>query len=125
MKYIYSGLVLFLGSVPIVSNAQSIDTLLDTASGAVNKIIPILIGLALVVFFFGLVKFIAQAGNTEAIADGRRLMLWGIVSLFIMVAIWGIIAFFADSLNIGVGGSVTPPTVDCGYFESLGQECPE
>lgn len=125
MKLFRYSSVIILGLIPFLANAQSIDELLDTASSAINQIIPILIGLALVVFFWGLIQFIVRSGNKEAVENGRRLMLWGIISLFIMVGIWGIIAIAADVLNVGVGGSATPPTVDCTYFEGLGEECPQ
>lgn len=73
-----------------------------------NPLIRIVVAIALLVFFWGLVKFIFRVGGDEnAVADGRRLMIWGVVALFVMVSIWGIINFIAAALL--PGGNPAPP----------------
>lgn len=60
--------------------------------GFANTLVPILIGLALVAFFVGLVRYIYYTGSGGT-ADGRELIQWGIIALFLLVCIWGIVAF--------------------------------
>lgn len=58
-------------------------------------VIPVVFSLALLVFIWGLVKFISRTGGDEkAVTEGKKLMIWGLVALFIMVSIWGILRFF-------------------------------
>ena len=59
--------------------------------GFMNTAFPIIVGATLLVFFWGLAQFIRSAGDEKKIVDGKRLMFWGIVALFVMVSIWGII----------------------------------
>ncbi len=57
------------------------------------QLIPLLVGVALLVFFWGLVKFIYKAGSETAHEEAKNIMVWGIVGLFVMVSIWGIVSF--------------------------------
>jgi len=69
--------------------------------------IPVLVGLALLFFFWGLARFILKAGDVKAREDGRQVMIWGIVALFVMMSVWGLIAFAKKELEFG-GGTLLP-----------------
>lgn len=57
--------------------------------------LPVITGLALLIFLWGLTKFIARVGGDEkAVDEGKNLMKWGLIALFVMVSLWGIIRFF-------------------------------
>ncbi len=55
---------------------------------------------ALLVFFWGLVEFIYKAGSDEGRETGKRNMLWGIVGMFIMITVYGIIGLILGTLGI-------------------------
>jgi hypothetical protein len=55
---------------------------------------------ALVVFFWGLVKFIAHSGDDDGVEEGRRLMVWGVVAFFVLVSIWGIVYYLEGNLGL-------------------------
>ena len=57
----------------------------------INPLITVFFGVALLVFIWGVIEFIAKSGNEEALSAGKKHMLWGIVGLAIMVGVWGII----------------------------------
>ena len=69
---------------------------------------------AVVVFFYGLVKFILAKSNgtTGEIKTGQSFMAWGLLALFVMFSVWGIISFFGKSLGIATGGAITVPSLD-------------
>lgn len=95
------------------NNAPSLTNvgqLLTAIKGLVNTALPIVIGLALLGFFWGLMKFIFAAGDEEKKAEGKNIMIYGIVALFVMVAVWGLVGFIAGALGIGTGGSAPVPT---------------
>ena len=60
--------------------------------GVINLIIPLLIGISIVVFIWGIIRYMAHADNQEDRAAGKSLMIYGITALFVVVSIWGIIA---------------------------------
>lgn len=71
----------------------------------INFLIPLLLSLAVLVFFWGLVKYIANSSDEAAKEGGKTLMIWGMVAIFVMVAFWGIIGYVQNSL--GLTGTVT------------------
>ena len=79
--------------------------LISFAGDILNRVIPVLIALALVVFFWGLIQYIRTHKN------GKDIMIAGLVGLFIMVSVWGIIRIAQNTLGVGGGGSPTVPQV--------------
>lgn len=77
----------------------------------VSLALPVVVGLALLGFFWGLMKFVFSAGNEEAKEQGKHIMIYGIIALFVMVAVWGLVGFIAGSLGVGTGGNAPVPTV--------------
>ena len=71
----------------------------------VNPIIGLLFALALMFFLWGIVEFIWVAGGEEGRKKGARHILWGLIGMFIMVSVFGIINFILkrphEDLNPG------------------------
>lgn len=92
LQFIAYGLLL----VPFPLYAQAPRTFSDVANifvGFFTTLMPILIGFAVILFFWGIVKYLwSAAGDIDAHNEGRKLMAWGVVAIFIMVSIWGIVA---------------------------------
>ena len=78
---------------------------LSQISAVVNFLIPLMLAMAVLVFFWGLVKYIANASDEAAKESGKTLMIWGMIALFVMVAFWGIIGYVQSS--IGLSGSIS------------------
>ena len=67
------------------------------------RIIPFLGVVAFFVFILGIAKFIKSAGNEKEIGESKNLIIWGIIGLFILVTIWGIISFTKNEFGFGEG----------------------
>lgn len=107
-KIIISALAL----TPALAGAQGLGnlrTLLTSIGELVELALPIIVAIALLVFFYGLVKFIFS--GAEAKDEGKNLMIWGIVALFVMVSVWGLVRFIGNAFNIEQGGSAPVPGV--------------
>lgn len=92
-------------------NSQNITTWIGTIGGWVGQLAIILIGVAILVFFWGIVKYVMAGADEEKRAAGRSLMIYGIIGLFVMVAVWGLVYFLAGVLGIGVGGGTAVPGI--------------
>ena len=92
-----------------MGNLGNLETLLRSVGRLVDIALPIIVAIALLVFFWGIVKFIF-AGD-EGKAEGKSLMIWGLVGLFVMVSVWGLVRFMGNSLGIGPGGTISVPAV--------------
>ena len=106
MKKIITGALLL--SPMFAFGAGGITGTITTVQGVINSLVPLLMALAVVAFFWGLVKYIANADDEAAKESGKTLMIWGMVAIFVMVAFWGIIGYFQTSL--GLTGSIDPGT---------------
>lgn len=72
----------------------------------------VLVGAAALLFFFwGLATYILNAGNDEKKKEGRNIMIWGLLALFIMVSVWGIINVIRDTLELD-DNSIEVPGID-------------
>lgn len=72
----------------------------------ISAVIPVIVGLSLLVFFRGLVKFIWASGDPSSHEEGRSIMIWGLIGLFVMLSVWGILRFaygdFGFSRGFGI-----------------------
>ena len=103
-----------LALTPVFAFAQTLTNLsilVSSIGGIVTLAIPIVFSLALLAFFWGLVKYIFAQGNEEAKADGKKIMLWGLIALFVGAMVWGIIEFARSSLGIQNVPTQTVPKV--------------
>lgn len=57
----------------------------------INAAIPLLATIALILFFWGVIRYIASSGGAKEHVEGREFLLWGIIALFVLFSIWGII----------------------------------
>lgn len=107
MKRIVLATLAFAPALAFAQSLGNLEVLLRSIGRLISIALPIVVALALLAFFWGLVKFIF--GGEEKKAEGKHLMIWGIVALFIMVAVWGIVRFIGNAL--GVSPEATAPVV--------------
>ena len=77
-------------------------------SDVIKPVIPLLIGLAVVFFIIGIIKFIASAGDEDKRREGKNIMVWGIIGLFVIVSMWGLVGLLSNTFF----GGPTAPSLD-------------
>ena len=83
---------------------SNIETLINSIARLIGQLLPIVVALALLYFFWGLAQFILSSGGDEKAKEvGKSRMIWGIVTLFVMVSVWGLVGFIGRALNINQG----------------------
>lgn len=65
-----------------------------------NALTVVLSSIAIVVFFIGILRFIYNAGDTNARTAGRNTIIWGLISLFVLFSIGGIVQLLKSSLGL-------------------------
>lgn len=84
-----------------VAYAAEVDDFIRKVNGAIlNPLIKLLFAAAFIMFFFGVVEFLANPESDEAKTKGKRHMLWGIVGLTIMFSVWGLLSIVLNTFNI-------------------------
>lgn len=74
-------------------------------------IVPLLIGLGVVVFIYGVLVLMFSEGG-EKKEEGKQFMLWGIIGVFVMVSLWGLVAIVSGTFNLDTAPQtiqITPP----------------
>ncbi len=75
------------------------------------RVIPLLGAIAFLVFVWGVARYIKSAGSEKEIKDSKNILIWGLIGLFVLVSIWGIIAFLRNEFNFG-GGEFGIPQIN-------------
>ena len=94
-----SSLAVASALLPLLASAQTLNETLLFVSTLLNGVIGLFITLAIVVFFWGLIKYLWSIDSENA-QEGIKIMFWGIVAVFVMVSIWGIIKLLQNSLRV-------------------------
>lgn len=76
-----------------------------------DVLIPLLVTLAVLVFFWGMVKFLWSGADEKARESGKGLMIWGIIALFVMISVWGLVQLFGSLFGINQNATITVPAV--------------
>lgn len=69
------------------------------STNILNPIIAIIFALAFVYFIYGVAAYIWNPDSEEARIKGQKAMLWGVVGMFIMVSVFGIMRFLINSIG--------------------------
>lgn len=96
-------------ALPLIASAQTLQGIFSQITGLVNYLVAFLIVIAIVVFFFGLIRYLAS--GPEMKAKGLQMMLYGILAIFVMVSIWGLVRLVQNSFGITNNTQIAPPIV--------------
>lgn len=104
-SFLVVAFLLFL--LPLAVSAQGgVLSVFDGFISLVIAIIPVLLSLAVLVFFWGIVKFISHAEDVKANEEGKQIIFWGMLTIFVMIAFWGILGWMQTELDLGNSGSL-------------------
>jgi len=62
-----------------------------------EQIITVLFVAATVVFLWGMIQYILAAGEEKKIGEARKRIVAGLIGLFMMVAMWGIVKVITNT----------------------------
>jgi hypothetical protein len=96
--------------LPVIASAQTLLNTLALVSTFLNSLVYLFITLAIVVFFWGLIKYLFGDG-AEGKTEGLKIMMMGVVTIFVMVSIWGIIRLLQSTFRVTSTEPVIPKTI--------------
>jgi hypothetical protein len=65
--------------------------------------VPIILSLAIVYFLFGVLKYIISAGDESKRKESVKVITMGIIAIFVMVSVWGLVSFITSTFGVSVG----------------------
>lgn len=66
----------------------------------INQLLPLIISLTVLVFVWGLFKLVMAGDSEDARAEARGYITWGVVALFVMVSVWGLVNILVRSFAL-------------------------
>ena len=122
MRKILGSSVLAAATVALPALASAA-TLLDTlalANTFLNALMGLFITLAIVVFFWGLIRYLVSVGEEKS--EGLQIMFYGVIAIFVMVSIWGIIRLLQSTFKVTSTDPVIPKGIQIttgtsGYYQ--------
>jgi predicted PurR-regulated permease PerM len=96
---------------PMLAHAQTLTNILQQVKTLLDIVIPIVITLAVIYFLWGLAKFLTSAGDSEKHEEGRNIMIWGVIAIFVIVSFWGLVRVIQNTFSIQDNRSIDLPGV--------------
>lgn len=88
-------------AIPQVSSASAFSELVVFFVGEIlNKLVILIIGLAIVYFLWGVAKYILHSDDAKAREEGRGMMIYGTIAIFVMVSIWGFVNLLDNTFRL-------------------------
>jgi hypothetical protein len=83
------------------SNMNSLSGIINWASCTLmSTIIPFLFSIATVAFIWGVIQFYLNPENEEKRKKGKSFIIGGLIALFVMTSMWGIIRIFSGTFGV-------------------------
>lgn len=79
---------------PVIVSAASFRSLEDGIQSIldiINLLIPLIIGLAILYFLWGVLQYVTKGNEKEGREEAKWIMIWGIIAIFVMVSVWGLV----------------------------------
>lgn len=87
---------------------QNLLGIINLANNIINRLIPFVIALTVLVFLWGVFKFVLST-DADSRSEARGYMIWGIIALFVMVSVWGLVNILVNGLQLN-NQAPNPPT---------------
>lgn len=87
-------------AIPAFAEVTTFKDLVDKilVNGILRPLVPLLVTLAIVVFIYGVLTTVLADGEKRE--DGKKYMMWGIVGIFVMVSLWGLVAILTNTFGL-------------------------
>ena len=102
-----AGSLLLPSLVLAQASSNGILNLLVLATRILNALVALFVLIAVVVFFWGLIQYLVNVGEEKH--KGLQTMIWGIIAIFVMVSIWGIIRILQSTIGVDSNQSALTP----------------
>ncbi len=74
-------------------------------------VIPLIIGIAVVVFLWGLIEYVTAGADEEKRKSARNHIIYGIIAIFVMISVWGLVNVLRGTFGLDTGNIPEPPQI--------------
>jgi len=103
-------LTALFASVPLMAAAQNLSDILQVFANFINALIPFFIALAVLFFIWGVFSYITAGDDAEKRKAGQGRMIYGIIAIFVIVSVWGLVNLLESQFQLDDTGGTAPDT---------------
>ena len=101
MKIIKKLIPFGLMAMPFAAGAvESANDVFNLVEDILGKLAPLLIAIAVIILLIAIVNYIRAGEDEEKRGAAKNLMIYGIIGLFVMVSLWGLVAILSGTFNL-------------------------
>lgn len=90
-----------LTDICTASSMKSIEGIINWGTCVLSRsVVPLLFALAVAAFIWGVIQFYLNPENEEKRKKGKSFIVGGLIALFVMVAMWGIVGIFTNTFKV-------------------------
>jgi NADH:ubiquinone oxidoreductase subunit 6 (subunit J) len=95
------GIIAASFALPFIASAQISDvwSIFGFINKILNTLLPLIIAGAVVYFIYGVAMYII-AGGEEAKEAAKTKIVWGIIGLFVMISVWGLVNILVNTFGL-------------------------
>lgn len=100
MKKVIS--IVSLYALPVLVLADSVtdaDTLFTAVERILDRILPVIIAIAVIYFVYNAFMYMIAA-DEERKGEAKSKMIYGIIALFVMVSVWGLVNILTGTFDL-------------------------
>ncbi len=95
------------GAVPNLPQTPTVIDFINRVNAIGPYIIGFFVSVAVFIIIFGIVRYVREAANEEKRAEGRQFIIWGVIFVFVMLSVWGLVSILVNTFQLN--GSNPPP----------------
>jgi len=110
-KYITLGVLSVLTPTVVlaaVNTSSGLGRIVVLVKDFISLLVPVVIAAAVLFFLYGLAKYLWSVAD-EKKSEGKEIMIWGIVGLFVMVSVWGLVNLLSQTLGLDSSINIENP----------------
>lgn len=65
-----------------------------------TNIVSLLITIAMIGFIWGVIQMFINPNNEEARKQGKAYVLWGLIGLFVIISVWGLVSVLTNTFGV-------------------------
>ena len=101
MKIIKKIIPFGLLALPFAAGAvESANDLFNLIEEILGKLAPMLVAIAVIVLLVAIINYIRAGEEEEKREKAKSLMIDGIIGLFVMISLWGLVAILSGTFNL-------------------------
>lgn len=91
---------LFAFLIPQIVFAQDLSSIMNVLVQIFTGVVAVASVFAFVFFFRGIAVFIFNTDDEKKREAGKKWMLWGVIAIFVMITIWGLVGYLLDTFSV-------------------------